>query len=372
MVVVDMNSKLLFTFGLFILMAISGSETISADHGSSGGGGGGCSGDCIPPTLGQDNYGQVFVINGLTINGDSFDVSYFQQDMSPQILKTGEPATISLKIFENTGPSYLTHVFLMLGMEEKTISGVKVPFHPVQIIWERPLNEKPYVTVDDPNNFVSDVSVDSNLSVDAFGNEDVLTEVVFEFTPTQKFDANVMLVEMWDFENNSWTNYFHNSIAIDDSKSKFSEDLASSESVDFKPKIPIWFKNNAGFWAQNQIDDDTFKVGIQYLIEQKIMNIPNLQKSQFEPVLHFIDIEKGAQHYLDRYYGDEIYRDWFDSNFPEYTIEEAVGVDVNSNPAIPDWIKNNAQLWVDGMITDGDFLEGIKFLIEDGIILLHI
>ena len=288
----DVISKFLFVFAFFILIAISGPENILADHGSSGGGGG-CSGDCTPPTLGRDDYGQVFVTNGLAINGDNFEVSHFKQDMLPQILETGEPVTISLKVYENTGPSFLTHVFLKLGLEEKTISGVKVPSHSVQIIWERPLNEKPYVTVDDPNNFVSHVGVDSNLGTDAFGNEDALTEVIFEFTPTQKFDTDVVLVEMWDFKNNSWINYFYNSMKIDDSKSKFSEDVMSSESVDSEPKnsdMVLKIMLNSG--AQNQIDDDTFKVGIQYLIEQKIMNIPNLQKFQFEPALHFIDVEK--------------------------------------------------------------------------------
>ena len=140
-----------------------------------------------------------------------------------------------------------------------------------------------------------------------------------------------------------------------------------SEDDNSKLEIPNWFKGNAGFWAQNQIDDETFIAGIEYLIEQKIMNIPNLQKFEPEPILHFIDVEKGTQHYIDRYYHDDVYRDWFDSNFPEYTIEEAVGLP--SDPVIPDWIKNNAKLWTEDMITDSDFLNGVEFLIKNGIIL---
>ena len=34
---------------------------------------------------------------------------------------------------------------------------------------------------------------------------------------------------------------------------------------------------------------------------------------------------------------------------------------------IPDWIKNNAGWWADGLITDNDFVQGIQFLIESGI-----
>ena len=362
-----MNSKLLFIFCFSAMLVISSIGNVFADHGSGGGGGGGCSGDCTPPTLGQDNDGRVYVKNGISINGNGFDVSHFQQNLPPQILKIGEPATVSLKIFEDAGPSYLTHVFLMFGLEEKTISGVKVQSHDVEIIWAQALDGKPSVNVNDPHNAISDVTVDSNLSEDAFGNEDKITEITFKFTPTQKFDTDVILVKMWDFKNNSWTNYFHNSIIIDDSKLEISENTMISEGNDSKLEIPHWLKNNAGFWAQNQIDDETFIVGIKYLIEQKIMNIPNLQKFQPEPILHFIDVEKGTQHYIDRYYHDDVYRDWFDSNFPEYTIEEAVGLP--PDPVIPDWIKNNAKLWTEDMITDNDFLGGIEFLIKNGIII---
>lgn len=37
---------------------------------------------------------------------------------------------------------------------------------------------------------------------------------------------------------------------------------------------------------------------------------------------------------------------------------------------IPDWIHNNAKWWVDGTITDTDFLSGIQFLVEDGILVV--
>src|SRR3990170_3677822 len=38
----------------------------------------------------------------------------------------------------------------------------------------------------------------------------------------------------------------------------------------------------------------------------------------------FIDPKKGAQYYLDRYNDEPAYKKWFDSNFPDYTIEEAI------------------------------------------------
>ena len=41
--------------------------------------------------------------------------------------------------------------------------------------------------------------------------------------------------------------------------------------------------------------------------------------------------------------------------------------DGTSPPIIPDWIKNNAGWWADGSIDDGSFVQGIQFLIEEGI-----
>jgi hypothetical protein len=37
---------------------------------------------------------------------------------------------------------------------------------------------------------------------------------------------------------------------------------------------------------------------------------------------------------------------------------------------IPSWIKNNAGWWADGMISDDDFVKGIQFMITNGIILV--
>ena len=39
-------------------------------------------------------------------------------------------------------------------------------------------------------------------------------------------------------------------------------------------EIPSWIKNNAGWWAEGAIDDDSFVQGIQFLIEEGVMKIP--------------------------------------------------------------------------------------------------
>jgi len=40
--------------------------------------------------------------------------------------------------------------------------------------------------------------------------------------------------------------------------------------------IPSWIKNNAGWWADDKIDDFTFAQGIGFLIKNKIIQIHDL------------------------------------------------------------------------------------------------
>ena len=40
----------------------------------------------------------------------------------------------------------------------------------------------------------------------------------------------------------------------------------------FAENVPDWVKNTAGWWAEGQIDDNTFILGIQYLIKVGIID----------------------------------------------------------------------------------------------------
>ena len=84
--------------------------------------------------------------------------------------------------------------------------------------------------------------------------------------------------------------------------------------------IPDWIRNNALWWSEEQIDDNTFIQGIEYLIKNNIIVIPQTQQETTD-----------AQE-------------------------------------IPSWIRNNAEWWVAGQIDDKTFVQGLEFLIKKGII----
>ena len=84
-------------------------------------------------------------------------------------------------------------------------------------------------------------------------------------------------------------------------------------------EIPVWIKNNAGWWSQNIITDGEFVQGIQFLVQKGFMKIPVTQQGS-----------------------------------------------VTGSNEIPVWIKNNAGWWSQNIITDGEFVQGIQFLVQKG------
>ncbi|HXG73309.1 MAG TPA: polysaccharide deacetylase family protein [Candidatus Nitrosotenuis sp.] len=84
--------------------------------------------------------------------------------------------------------------------------------------------------------------------------------------------------------------------------------------------IPDWVRSNAQWWADDKIGDSDFTKGLEYLIEQKIIQIPATQQGP------------------------------------------------SSGQKIPSWIKSNAKWWAEGKIGNSDFVKGIQYLIQNGII----
>ena len=52
-------------------------------------------------------------------------------------------------------------------------------------------------------------------------------------------------------------------------------------------------------------------------------------------------------------------------------LSGAVLVHGESDPQIPQWVKANAKWWAEGQIGDSDFVKGIEYLVQSGIIQIH-
>lgn len=330
-----------------------------ADHGS-GGGGGGCSGDCTAPTMGEDNSGTRFVAGGFGINGRFFDVGGFKQDVPPQGAELDRRSEITVRVYENGGPRNLAYVGLMLGVETRVINGIQVDEHPVRIEWTQAFDGSTSVEVGDKEGLVGDVTVSHDVVSD--GAEE-LTEVRFGFVPLREFGADPVVVRVWDGDRNAWTNYFYGALEV-------GGPAGGGATPGDGPVVPPWLKLSAGMWAQGQVDDSVFASVIRYCLDKGIMRIPDLPELEPAGVMPFVDLGKGRQYYLDRYYNEPVYREWFDETFPDHTIEEAVGMagGGGGGASIPAWVKKSAGMWADGSVPDSDFVAGIGYLVESGVI----
>ena len=82
----------------------------------------------------------------------------------------------------------------------------------------------------------------------------------------------------------------------------------------------------------------------------------------------FPSLDKSPQFYLDRYNNEPSYKSWFDSQFLDVSIYNILGYE--DPVSVPDWIRNNAEWWATGTITDSTFVTGIEFMLENNIIMI--
>ena len=83
--------------------------------------------------------------------------------------------------------------------------------------------------------------------------------------------------------------------------------------------IPSWIKNNAGWWVDGQIDDNSFVSGVEWLISNDIIEVP------------------------------------------------PTTISGTTETTIPSWVKNTSGWWADNQISDDDFVNAIQYLIKVGI-----
>lgn len=197
--------------------------------------------------------------------------------------------------------------------------------------------------------------------------------VSFSFDSEKKYqvDAYLTLLPQHVLDENDPTNYSHFVKSENHLSSPLKAVFTVGGSISYtqsaqKQMVPEWIRNNAAWWSDNQIGDTDFLKGIEYLIENNIIVILNLPEPK--PIPSFVDQQEDPYHYIQRYTNEPSYKDWFDRNYPEYTIYEAVGLPEPGQELVPDWIRNNAHWWSDGLISDDEFLHGIKFLVETGVI----
>jgi len=134
---------------------------------------------------------------------------------------------------------------------------------------------------------------------------------------TGEFNTRIILENNWEAGS-----YEVSATYEEKDLGKVTFSLKNLEGNESEIQIPQWVKTNAGWWASNQIPDNDFVKGLEYLINAEILKIPQTiqEESETEP------------------------------------------------QQIPSWLRKNAAWWSEGLLSNEEFVKGIQFLIQKNIV----
>jgi len=245
----------------------------------------------------------------LVINDQGFVLGGFTNTLQTSTIKTDTPVTMTFTVYT---ADKVQHFSLYTNLRDSDDS---IPKSDTQILY----NDGKDLKIIDPNGLFSDAKITVTDEEDS-----VKKYITVEMTFAKEMDTSHIITRMWDSKLRSGDLHMLDAIKIVSAEPEFVPIPQETEEVQVEElksqTIPKWVKNNAEWWVDQQIGDEDFVAGIQYMVNNGIMYIPNT-----EPVN-------------------------------------------SSVTKIPDWIKTSTQWWVDNQISDDDFVKAMEWLVTNGVL----
>ncbi len=135
----------------------------------------------------------------------------------------------------------------------------------------------------------------------------------------------------------------------------------------FAENVPDWVKNTAGWWATDAISETEFVNAIEFLVKENIIQVNVSQTSE---------TSQGVPEWVKNTAGwwatDAISETEFVNAIEFLVKEDIIQVDASqtseTSQSVPEWIKNTAGWWADDVISETEFVNAIAYLIKVGII----
>ena len=124
--------------------------------------------------------------------------------------------------------------------------------------------------------------------------------------------------------------------SLEDLEFKLDQNPPSGATIDSKTGLFSWTPTESQGPASYIFDIVVLKgpsedrETIVVTVSEPSVVIPPPEPQPVSNVPNFVEPEQGVQYYLDRYNTESAYKEWFDTNYPDYTIEQAIEL------AIPD------------------------------------
>jgi len=106
----------------------------------------------------------------------------------------------------------------------------------------------------------------------------------------------------------------------------------------------------------------------------EVLTVYPTSKGQFQiPLIYDENSQKGTYRIIEGVYLDRTVNfkpiNYFveDENFQVPALEDKI---IEKRKNVPDWVKNTARWWSEGIVTDEDFIDGIEYLVQNKIILI--
>jgi len=305
-----------------VLNAVAGASVIAGLFGGSSSGG-------SDPVITGDSLSAI-TIKSLDIEGGFGGIlsgTACNEDTVNNSVKTGDDISFGFNLYENQGINNIFHVSLYLNAEGES----DLLDSETYIRFERFGSG---LVVNDPTGIFEHANFEI-VEVDA-----VNFILQYDMSFSKIIGETDFLLVVWDGDRNSSKNLFENAISVESaSESDDTSDVIESELVEDssetlepttfehplattndKKDIPAWIKTTSKWWANNDIGDSDFIKGVQYLVDEEIL-----------------EIEKT------------------DQNGPTFTKK------------IPDWVKNSVKWWSEDLIDDSEFKNVLEWLLNEGI-----
>jgi len=257
----------------------------------------------------------------LSIDNDGYALSGHSNTINTKTLYTGEATKIKTVFYM---PLKVEHVAFYTNMREGDSLGDSDTY----LRFSK--SEPEQFQTKDENGFFEYI----NLTIEEVGLKKTAT---FDMKFLKSMPTSDIVLRMWDEKLHSITILIFDAIEVVDLSPEpleepAPEDLEIPEPGTTVPEtselrveepttaVPDWIKTSAKWWNNEQISDTGFAKGIEYLIENNILKVPQTE------------------------------------TFEQEQVQE-----------IPGWIKNTAGWWGDGLLPDQDFVNGMQWLIKNGI-----
>jgi len=169
---------------------------------------GGCTGDCTPPTFGENKSGKLLVKNGFELNGVAVDVENYHVPYDLITVNTNETYNMKLKVYESTGLKWIQVGF---GLPE-----IGSPMNDAESIvlfrigYDDILDE--LETVDKESLIDIKRASLSTVSCEYMTSDCYLLD--FDFTPREQLKNNVVLIQAVDVYGYSISHYVNDGMLV--------------------------------------------------------------------------------------------------------------------------------------------------------------